>query len=349
MFVLRSIPVVEKIFFVQNLALMVKTGFSMSDALRTLAEQTSTKPFKIIIEHMHQAVLRGETFTAALQLHPEAFDNLFTSMVNAGETSGNLEHTLFQLAAQLKKAYALKKKIRNAMIYPVLIIVVMIVVGTGLFIFVVPKILDLYLASGYTLPLPTRIILWLSDFISSNALLLIGTVSIISVSAYAWGRTEAGKMFYSQVVLRLPIAAKIIKRIHVAKIARLLNSFIITDISIVKGYTIIAKTLRNRVYRRHLEHASESLTKGNSIYSTLSSRPDLFDTIVAQMVKVGEDTGALEQMTQEIAEFYEAEVDSTMSNLTVIIEPVLMIVIGFGVGFLAVAIILPIYGLVEQV
>jgi type IV pilus assembly protein PilC len=348
-FTVRKIPVVEKIFFVQNLALMIKTGFSIGDALQTLHQQVKNKQFGAVLADLQNSVVKGESFSEALQRHPEIFDNLFVSMVAAGETSGNLEQTLFQLSTQLKKSYALRKKIRNAMIYPCLIITVMIIVGSGMFVFVIPRILDLYTTNGYSLPLPTRIILAVSDFITHNGLAIGIGATVLLIGWIAFVRTEGGKFFWHRVLLHIPIAGKIIKRINVARFSRVLNSLIITDIPIVKGFQIIASTLPNRVYRYHLENASASLAKGNSIYSTLSSRPDLFEPVVAQMVKVGEEAGVLDTMTSEIANFYEDEVDSTMANLTVIIEPVLMVVIGVGVGFLAVAIILPIYSLVNEV
>lgn len=346
---LRSIPVVEKIFFVQNLALMIKTGFSIGDALKTLRQQIKNKEFGLVMADLEQGVTKGDPFAEALRRHPEVFDELFVSMVAAGETSGNLEHTLFQLATQLKKSYALHKKIRNAMIYPCLILSVMAVVGTGMFIFVVPRILDLYTTNGYSLPLPTRIILAISDFVTGNGLILGALLVIGSVGWILFVRTEVGKFFWHRLLLHIPIAGKIIKRINVARLSRVLNSLIITDIPIVKSFQIIANTLPNRVYRRHLEAASLSLAKGNSIYSTLSSRPDLFEPVVAQMIRVGEEAGVLDTMTSEIATFYEDEVDSTMANLTVIIEPVLMVIIGAGVGFLCVAIVLPIYSLVDEI
>ncbi len=342
-------PIVDKIMFVQNLALMIKTGFSIGDALATLSQQIKGKQFSRVILDLQQSVVKGESFAAALQLHSEVFDDLFVNMVAAGEASGNLEQTLFQLSNQLKKSYALHKKIRNAMIYPCLILTVMIVVGTGMFVFVVPRILDLYTTSGYTLPLPTRIILGISDFIQHNGLILGSLISVLLIGWILFVRTEPGKFVWHRILLHIPIAGKIIKRITIARLSRVLNSLLVTDIPIVNSFKIIANTISNRVYRRHLILASQQLAKGNTIHSVLSSRPDLFEPVVTQMIKVGEEAGVLDTMTAEIATFYEDEVDSTMANLTVIIEPVLMVVIGAGVGFLAVAIVLPIYSLVDEI
>ncbi|MFA6474748.1 MAG: type II secretion system F family protein [Patescibacteria group bacterium] len=348
-FTLRSIPVVEKIFFVQNLSLMIKTGFSIGDALRTLSQQIKNKQFRLTVQGLEASTQQGESFAAALAHFPDVFDELFVNMVAAGETSGNLEKTLQQLSVQMKKSYSLHKKIRNAMIYPCLIITVMITVGSGMFIFVVPRILELYTTNGYNLPLPTKIIMAISSFISNNGLVLGVSIVCLITGWILVLRTEAGKLAWHRVLLRIPIAGKIIKHIQLARLSRVLNSLIITDVSIVKSFTIVANTLSNRVYRNHLLNASLLLSKGDSIFSILNARPDLFDPVIAQMIKIGEESGTLDVMTNEIAGFFEEEVDSTMSNLTVIIEPVLMVIIGAGVGFLAVAIVMPIYSLVDEI
>lgn len=348
-FTLTSVPVVEKIFFVQNLALMIRTGFSIGDALSVLYKQTKHKGFRKVLETVRNDIVGGKSFASALGEHPTVFDDLFVSMVSAGETSGNLEGTLHEIVVQMKKTYTLKKRIRNAMMYPMLIVVLMGFMGTAVFIFVIPKVLSLYTNSNFALPLPTRVILVVSTFIQNNLLLL--AVSIVSVVVFlilVW-RTEPGRLFFNTIMLRTPILGKIIKQISIARISRVLNALITTDIPIVKGFQIISQTVGNRVFRKHLKEASGLLTKGNSIFSTIDSRPDLFEPVIAQMIKVGEDTGTLDEITNEIATFYEDEVDSTMANLTVIIEPVLMIFLGFSVGFLAVAIIMPIYGLVNQI
>lgn len=335
--------------FVQNLALMIKTGFSMGEALQTLAEQTDDRMLRGIIHALHQDVIKGVSFAQALQKHPATFDELFVSMIAAGETSGNLEKTLHQLHHQMKKSYALKRKIRNAMIYPVLILSFMLVVGVGMFIFVIPRIIDLYTSSGYTLPLPTRILIAVSNFVSDNLTLLASLAGVLVLGGFIALRTEAGKMVWHRLLLHLPVFGRIIKRVNIAQFSRLLNSLIVTDIPIVTGLQIIAQTVGNRAYRAHLLRGVAALNRGSSISSVLLERKDLFDPVVVQMIKVGEEAGVLDNMTQEIAEFYEEEVDSTLSNLTVIIEPILMIVIGVGVGFLAVSIILPIYALVEEI
>ncbi len=347
-FTIQKVPMVEKIFFIQNLALMLKTGFSLADALKALQEQSKNKLLRTTLAQLQQDIIKGESFATALAKHPLIFDDLFVKMIAAGETSGNLETTLHQLAIQLRKSYGLRRKVLQALMYPCIIIVAMIGAGTFMFIYVVPKILALY-ANPENLPLPTRIILAISNFVLNNGLIVAAAaVGLVVIGIIVW-RTPAGRYGLAVVMLRLPVIGPIIKKINVAKITRLLNSLIVTDISIVRSFQIVTQTLGNLVYRTFLEQATDHLSKGNSIYSLLNQRPDLFDPVIAHMINVGETSGSLEQMTADIATFYEEEVDSTMNSLTTIIEPVLMIVIGAGVGFLAVAVIMPIYGLVNEI
>ena len=327
---------------------MLKTGFSLADALTALQEQSKNRLLRTTIVQVHHDIIKGDSFSSALSKHPLVFDDLFVKMIAAGEVSGNLETTLHQLAIQLRKSYGLKRKVMQALMYPSIIVVAMIGAGTFMFIYVIPKILALY-TNPDTLPLPTRIILAMNSFIHDHGIITgIIIASLITAIVLVW-RTSTGKFWIHTGLLRLPIFGKIIKKINVAKITRLLNSLIITDISIVKSFQIVTQTLGNLAYRTFLQQATEHLSKGNTIYSLLQQRPDLFDPVIAHMINVGETSGSLEQMTADIATFYEDEVDSTMNNLTTIIEPVLMIVIGLGVGFLAVAVIMPIYGLVDQI
>ncbi|MFA5995708.1 MAG: type II secretion system F family protein [Patescibacteria group bacterium] len=347
-FTLTTVPLVEKIFFIQNLALMLRTGFPLADALAALNLQSKNKLLTTTINQLHEDVLKGESFASALSKHPLVFDDLFVNMIAAGETSGNLEKTLHQLTIQLKKSYGLKKRVIQALIYPCIIVAAMIIAGTFMFIYVIPKILALY-SDTSKLPLPTKVIIIASTFAQNNILLILSLVVACVVGFVVLRRTTNGQYWLASIALRLPIFGKIIKKVNIAKISRLLNSLIITDISIVRSFQIITQTLGNRVYRRYLEQSSEHLSKGNSIYNLLKQRPDLFDPVIAQMINVGETSGSLDEITQEIALFYEDEVDSTMANLATIIEPVIMIVIGVAVGFLAVAIIMPIYGMVDQI
>ncbi len=346
---IHNIPLVEKIFFTQNLEIMVRTGFSLADALKTLSLQTKNKTFKKVILELQVDVEKGSSFSESLKKHPTVFSELFVSMIEAGEVSGKLDKTLKQLTIQMKKSHSLYLKIRNALTYPVIIFIAMVGIGTAMMIMVVPKILTLYEGTEYALPLPTRIVLAISNFLMNNGI-LSAVLAVLAVIAFAtFISNEKGKKIWHKLLIISPIIGPIIKKINLAKMSRVLNSLLSTDISIVNSFDMIANIVGNRIYREHFKASSGKLQKGESISSVFKERPDLFPPVVGQMIQVGEQSGTLDDISSEIAEFYEEEVDSTMANLTVIIEPVMMLIIGAGVGVLAVAIVWPIYGLVNQI
>lgn len=346
---LNQVPLVERIFFVQNLEIMVRTGFSLADALKTLSLQTKHKRFHQVILELQQHVEGGDSFSSGLKKYPAIFSELFVSMIEAGEISGKLDKTLKQLTIQMKKSHTLYAKIRNALTYPAIIFLALVGIGTAMMIFVVPKILTMYEGTEYSLPLPTKIVLGASTFIINNGI-LTAVVCIALIIAFAiFVTNEKGKTIFHRILLKTPIAGKIIIKINIAKMARVLNSLITTDIPIVKSFEMISKILGNRIYRQHLLASSKKLQKGESIFNIFKEKPDLFPPVVGQMIQVGEESGSLDVITKEIAEFYEEEVENTMANLTVIIEPVIMLIVGAGVGLIAIAIVWPIYGLVNQI
>lgn len=344
-----SVSKVDKLFFVQNLQVMIKSGFPMAEALQTLSLQTKSKEFKEIIMDVYQQVQSGVPFHKSLKRHELIFGELFINLVEAGEVSGNLEESLRQLLIQMKKSYALSKKIRNALMYPCIILVAMVVVGIGMIIFVLPNLIKLYTESDFILPLPTRITIAVSQFMIDN-FLIIGIAAIVLVTAFLiFISKEQGKYYWHKILLKLPIISPIIKKVNLAKLARVLNSLIVTDIPVTEDFQIIAKTLGNRIYRNYLNATAKNLKGGETIFKIFSQRPDLFPPVVSQMINVGEKSGTLDNVTRELAEFYEEEVTDTMANLTVIIEPIIMLIVGCGVAFVAVSVIYPIYALVNQI
>jgi type IV pilus assembly protein PilC len=346
---ITTVGKVDKLFFTQNLLTMIKAGFPLDEALKTLSQQTKKKEFKNIILDLQQQVENGVSFHQSLKKYPHVFSELFISMIAAGEVSGKLEESLTQLLIQMKKSYALTKKIRNALMYPCIIIIAMIILGIGMMIFVLPNLIKLYSESGFTLPLPTRIVISISKFLIANGW-WVGIVCFILIIAFiVFIRNQTGKIVWHTIILKLPIISGIMKKINLAKMSRTMNSLIATDLPIIEDFKIIAQTLGNRIYRQHLLSSTESLKKGQSIANTLKTRPDLFPPVMTQMINVGEQSGTLDHITKELAEFYEDEVSDTMANLTVIIEPIIMLVVGAGVAFVAVSVIYPIYALVNQI
>ncbi|OGY79922.1 MAG: hypothetical protein A3B74_01570 [Candidatus Kerfeldbacteria bacterium RIFCSPHIGHO2_02_FULL_42_14] len=346
---IRGVNTLERLFFVQNLEVMTRTGFSLAEALRILSPQIKNTYFRESVEDIQQEVEHGHTLASSMQKYPKIFSELFVHMIEGGEVTGQLENTLKQLVRQLKKQYLLKKKITNALIYPIFILVTMVIVGIAMITFVLPKILILYTSDTIALPLPTRVLLAFTNFMSHNIILIIITFVIALITMILFIRNRETKKFWHKFVLIIPIAKKILINIQLAQFFRTLHALLKTDIPIVKSFLIIAKILKLIPYQEIIYTASQKLKKGITVHESLDQNVKLFPKTVIQMVRIGEESGTLDDISGEIAEFFEEEVDSSMNNLTVIIEPLLMLILGAGVAFIAVAVVMPMYSLVNQI
>lgn len=339
----------QKIFFTENLRVMVKAGLSLTEALRTLALQTEHKGFKAVILELTADVEKGTSLSEALRRHGRLFEPIFVNMIAAGEVSGTLEKTLEQLTMQMRKDYDLISKVKGAMTYPVVVLSATVLIGIGMMVFVVPQILSIFEEIGTDeLPLPTKILIAASDFMKAFWPFLI--VAAIG-GAYGFTRavaTRPGKRVWHTVLLRMPIVGPIIMKINLARFARTLSSLMRTDIPIVQGLTITADIVRNVHYHDACLAMVEAVKKGQAISQVLDASPKLFPPLVVQMTAVGERAGTVDEMLQEIAEFYEKQVDQVMGNLSSVIEPILILLLGGAVGGIALAIVTPIYSLTTK-
>ena len=335
---LQRVKLTHKIFFVQQLQVMIRTGISLSVGLKTLAEQTDNKFFKRILQ---------ELLSAGLEKYERIFGELFINMIKAGEASGKLEEVLKQLYTQMKKDNEIVGKVKGAMIYPSIVITLMIAIGVLVMVYVIPNITVIFEELNVQLPLFTRILIWTSKFIVAYGVYLAigGVVGVVLLNRLF--SLPKGKHALHQVLLRTPIFGKIIKKINVARFCRTLGSLLRTDIPIVESFEITSRILGNVIYRQALMEAKEKIKKGVKIEASLRPYVEIFPPVVLQMVSVGEDTGALDNILEESANFYEEEVNQTMTNLPALIEPILLVLIGIGVGAMAVAVIMPLYSLAD--
>lgn len=342
---IQGVPVIQKIFFTQNLGVMLRGGFSISRAMSTLALQTNHRYFKKILLSLQSDLEGGIGFAQALRKYPRIFPELFTNMISAGEASGKLDDVLKSLTIQMKKDHQLISKVKGAMTYPIVVIIAMIGAGVAMIVFVIPKLLGVFAESNTELPLPTRILIIISDQLTHNGLWYgLGVIAAI-VLIGAIGRNPRGKHFFDTIALNTPILGPIIKNINLARFTRNLSSMMATDIPIIQAFQIIAATLSNSLYRESIDQASQALRTGTTIAKVLEKYPKLYPPIIQQMVSVGEESGTLDEVAGELANFLEEEVDQTMANLSTIIEPVLLLVLGVAVAGMAVAILLPMYNL----
>ncbi len=343
------VPSVQKIFFTQNLSIMIKTGFPLARALQTLAMQTTHKYFKEVITDMQHDIEAGISFSNALAKHPKVFSQLFTNMISAGEVSGKLDEVLINLTKQMKKDHALISKVRTAMMYPSVVVIAMIGIGVIMMVTVIPQLTEIFKEAEAELPLPTKVLIMTSDIFTNQGVYLLIGAALLYYGFVRLKKTKKGKYYLHLLLLRSPIISKIIVKINLARFTRTLSSLLKTDIPIVQTLQIISRTLTNVHYKNAMLDASEKVKKGISIVKTLESNPKLFPPIITQMVNIGEESGTLDTIADEIADFYEDDVDQTMNGLQSIIEPILMLIIGAVVAVVALAVLMPMYGLVETI
>ncbi len=349
----KFIPVslLRKQLFTKHLAVMLKAGIPLSRALHILAKGEQKGKLKNIISDLHQGIEKGNSFAKSLEKYSNTFSPMFTSMVRVGETSGRLEEVLKYLSLQMKKDYDLKRKVKGAMIYPIIILCLMIGVAIMMVVVVIPKLIKVFEEAGVILPLTTRILISVTNFLLHNGLLVGLGLGGVGIILFLFGRRKTGSKFTNRLWLILPIISGITKKVNLARFARTLSSLMKSGVPIVQSLNITALTLGNMYYRNILLESAKEVKKGTPITNSIEEQKNsnkLFPPIVTRMIAVGEETGTLDNILEDLALFYEQEVSDTMQNLSSIIEPILMVILGLGVGFMAVSIITPIYGLMGQ-
>ncbi|PIR39972.1 MAG: hypothetical protein COV33_02350 [Candidatus Zambryskibacteria bacterium CG10_big_fil_rev_8_21_14_0_10_34_34] len=340
----------EIIIFAKNLSVMVDAGLSVSRSLNILEKQLKNKKFIEILKSVGVSVNGGETLSNSLAKHPKTFSDLFVAMVKAGEESGKLSNSLKIVADQLEKAYNLSKKIKGAMIYPTVIVSVMAVIGVVLMVYMVPTLTETFKGLEIELPLPTRIIIAISDFLRAN-IILVMIITAGAIFGFLSGlKTKKGKDMLDFFILHFPMIKTMVKEVNAARTTRTLSSLISSGVDIVAAIGITSTVIQNHYFKNLLDDAAKQVEVGELLSSSLSnSKGDLFPIFVAEMLAVGEETGKMTDMMDNVATYYENEVDQKTKDLSTIIEPVLMVFIGIAVGIFAIAMMLPTYSLVDAI
>lgn len=345
-----SIPLTEKMFFTENLRVMVHAGLSLSEGLATLALQSESKTFRIMLDEVRSGVVQGKLLSLELAKFPKAFPEIFIKMIEVGEMSGTLEDTLQELTTQTKKDYNLRSKVKGAMTYPIVILVAMLGITTALLVFVLPKLLGIFKEFGdIQLPLPTRILIAVSDFTQAHGLLMAVGFAAIVGGSIAFVRTPFGRSAFHYAVIRSPLIGPVARKVNLARFSRTFSSLLRTDVPVVQSLTITAAVMGNMHYRASVLKASERIKKGDNISDTLKEYPKLYPPLVVQMTLVGERSGNIDGLLADVADFYEEQVDQTLANLSSIIEPILILVLGGMVGGIALAVMTPMYALTQSV
>ena len=335
----------EKMFFASNLAEMISAGLTLSRALGVMGREAENKKLKGIIDELLADIDKGGSFAAALGRFPTIFSPVFVAMVEAGERSGRMPESLRIVADQMAKSYDLRKKVRGALMYPMVIIIAMVVIGTFMLIYIVPTLAATFKELGAELPFTTQAIIGVSDFIHTRWIITLGIV-IGSVTFFVrFFSTALGTRTLSFVLLHMPVMKKITQETNAAITARTLSALVSSGIDIVEALSITEHVLQNPYYRAVIAEAGKAVSKGEPLSAIFAKSEKLYPPFVAEMVSVGEETGKLADMLSKLAIFYENEVDAVTKNLSTIIEPLVMVVVGAGVAFFALSMIQPLYSI----
>jgi type IV pilus assembly protein PilC len=334
--------------FTRQFATMISAGLPLVQCLDILAKQSSKPSFGRVIGEVTREVEAGSTLSDALGKHKDVFDDLFRNMVAAGEAGGVLDEILMRLATHIEKADALKRKIQGAMIYPLVVLTVALGATTFMLIFIIPTFAKMFTDFGGELPLPTKIVLWMSHALASYWwVMLLGLVGIV-VAFSRYYATENGRRNIDQSMLKIPVLGDVLLKGAVARFTRTLGTLIASGVPILSGLEITARTAGNKIISEAIMTARASIREGETVSAPLKTS-GVFPPMVVQMISVGEQTGALDEMLTKIAVFYEAEVDTAVDALTSIIEPVMIVVMGGIVGGMVVAMYLPMFKLIQVV
>jgi type IV pilus assembly protein PilC len=344
-----GVPLKEKMIFARNLSVMIASGVAISRALENLSAQTKNKRFKKALGDIYEEVQGGKSLSDGLAKYPGIFSDLFINMVRVGEAGGNLEEVLRIVATQLEKEHELLSKVRGALIYPAVIILAMIGIGIFMLTYILPKIMDVFKDMSVELPGPTKFIMALSDTFRNHAVLVVISFIASLIFLRLFLQTTAGKKTLSFLTINLPIIKNIVVKVNCARFARIYSSLLKSGVSVVDSLRIVSGTLSNYYYKGILDKGIEQVQKGINLSKIIAAEPKIFPVLVPQMLEVGEETGKTEEVLMKLAEFYEEEVNQITKNMSSIIEPVLMLLIGGAVGFFAVAMLQPMYSLMENI
>ena len=339
----------EKIMFTNNLSGMLSAGLSLTRALSVLEKQTTNKFFNNILKSLIDDINKGGTLSSGMKKFPKVFSGVLVSMVHSGEESGGLPKTLSEVGMTLKKTYDLNRKIKGALIYPSIIVAAIFIIGILMMIYVVPTLTKTFTDTGVELPAPTKVIIFISNMLSQHFLLFALVIGLVIGSGFLFAKLKFTQRYFDIFILKLPMLGTLIKEMNTARTARTLSSLLASGVDVSRALEITEEVLQNVHYKELIHNAIGSIEKGVALSESFKANTHLYPIMVGEMIEVGEETGKLSQMLIDIAVFYETEVDNKTKNLSTIIEPVLMIFIGVAVGFFAIAMIKPMYTVMDNI
>lgn len=342
---LKHISIKEKVLFSRQLSTLINAGLPIIQALRSVGEQTTSKPFKIIINEIVNDVEAGSTLSAAMSKYPKIFNQVYISLIQAGETSGTLDTALERLAVQQEKDADVISKVRGAMIYPAIVLCVMLAVVAFMLIKVLPQVQILYKTfPGATLPIETRLLLDVSHALTKYWWIALILITGLVIGGSRWGRTATGERLYDNVKLHAWPINSLFQKMYMARFARTASTLVGSGVPIIRVLEVTSQAVNNVIVSDAIMRAIDKVKGGKALSDSLQNEPS-FLTLVPNMLRIGEQSGSMEQMLAKVADYYEREVDDAVKNISTIIEPVMMIVLGVMALIIVAAVLLPIYGL----
>lgn len=347
--IFNRVKLSEKIMFAKNIAGMLRAGLPLSRALDVMGKQVTNMYFRTVLTKLLMTIDEGGTFSEGLAKFPKVFSSLVVAMVKAGEESGTLPNALSEICLNLEKSYALNRKIKSALMYPTVIFGVMVLIGVLMFLYVVPTLVKTFRDLNVDLPASTKIVIGISDVISNHTGLLVIGVLVVFVGGAICLRMPKTKRLIDKGIIRLPILGTLIKEINTARTTRTIASLLVSGVSIMRAVSITKDVVQHTSYKKILIETEIAIERGEPMSEVFIRHTNLYPVMVGEMIQVGEETGKLSDMLLDIATFYEAEVDAKTKDLSTIIEPILMVLIGAAVGFFAVSMLSPMYSIMDTI
>jgi type IV pilus assembly protein PilC len=344
----NRVPLKDVAVFSRQFATMVSSGLTLLRSLSILSMQTSNSHFQTVIDQIRSEIEGGSSLSVAMSRHPKVFNNLYVSMIRAGEVGGSLDHTLESLATTIEKQVELRGKIRGALAYPVAVLSLVLCILAAMLLFIVPIFKGMYASLGGKLPAPTLLLIDLSN-ITVHGMPFVVVGAVVGVILYKrWVKTPAGKMARDRLVLRVPIFGGLIRKTAIARFSSTLATLLGSGVPVLEALDITGDAVGNAVVAKGVAAIAEGAKQGEPLTRPLSEHP-VFPPMVVQMMSVGEETGALDSLLHKVADFFEAEVQRTVDALTSLLEPLLIVVLGGAVGSMVVALYMPMFDIIKLV
>ena len=344
----RKIKVKEISIFCRQMYTMLDAGVPLINALNLMSTQVTNKHLVEIVKVLEEDVRKGEMLSNSMRKFPEAFPTLLTSMVESGEASGNLDEMFLRMSTHFEKENKINNKVKAAMIYPIILACVGVAALAVVMIFVMPTFVSLFESSGSELPLATRILIGISDFMANHFIIVLGILIAIIVGIVIFSKTESGIYFFAKLKITFPLIKDLNRKMIVSRFTRTLSTLLASGVSLVESLPIVSAVLNNVIAEDEVLKIRERVVKGEGL-STPIEECELFPPMLSSMVRIGEESGALDDMLNKTADFYDEEVEQAIQTLTSMLEPIMIIVMGLVIGFMVIALMLPLYGTYDLV